>query len=255
MLLDSASGDFDISGEVTVQSYTAAATGLVVVRAGIGSAAKGVAGGSVYEAVLLVDDVAILPRSAINVPSGTTRFVIGSGAVALESGQTLKLNVLGLEGDTDVGVASAVFDATPLRPSVAARTLAVDASGAVATDAASRAAITGGEGDTLASLAAAVDGLVGAGDGSVPVNHDTGGTDALRYVTAEGAGIDNAVVRAYLKTDYDAGSRAPAFVRATSITGADGRWTRDMRLDPGTYVIEFTAQGRYGPDTQEVVVS
>jgi hypothetical protein len=122
-------------------------------------------------------------------------------------------------------------------------------------DPASESAITGGEGDTLAGIADAVGALLDVGDGSVVVNHDTGGADALRYVTDEGAGIDNAVIRAYLKSDYDAGDRGEAFVRATSTTDSSGRWARDMRLDPGTYVLEFTAQGRYGPDTEEVTVS
>lgn len=113
-----------------------------------------------------------------------------------------------------------------------------------------------GSTDSMEQLREAIDLVseLGAGDGSVTVNHDTGGADALAYRTASGAGIDNAVVRAWLKTDYDAGNRSASFVRGLVFTDASGRWTRDMKLDPGTYVIEFSSQGHYGPDTVEVVV-
>ena len=44
-----------------------------------------------------------------------------------------------------------------------------------------------------------------AGAGTVEVDHDTGGADNLRYVTASGIGIDNAVIYAYLRADWNAG--------------------------------------------------
>jgi len=94
-----------------------------------------------------------------------------------------------------------------------------------------------------------------AGEGSVTVNHNTGGTDNLRYITSAGAGIEDAYVRAYLKADYDAGNRSAAFVKAVVRTGPDGRWVQDMKLDPATYVFEFVKQGAYGPDTKEVAVT
>lgn len=100
-----------------------------------------------------------------------------------------------------------------------------------------------------------VSGAGGTGDGSVTVNHNTGGTDNLRYVTSAGAGIEDAYVRAYLKADYDAGNRGAAFVKAIVRTGPDGRWVQDMKLDPATYVFEFVKQGAYGPDTKEHTVT
>ena len=94
----------------------------------------------------------------------------------------------------------------------------------------------------------------GTGDGSVVVDHDYGGTDALAYKTAGGVGIDNAVVRAYLKTDYDAGNTASAYIKASTTTDVNGRWTYEMNLDPATYTLYYFKQGAYAPSTQEVTV-
>lgn len=94
----------------------------------------------------------------------------------------------------------------------------------------------------------------GIGDGSVVVDHDTGGTDALAYKTAGGVGIDNAVVRAYLKSDYDAGNTGSAYIKASVTTDVNGRWVSEMNLDPETYTLYFFKQNTYGPDTLEVTV-
>ncbi len=111
--------------------------------------------------------------------------------------------------------------------------------------------------DTLEDIRDAVDAVdagVGLGDGAISVNHDTGGTDNLTYRTSGGAGIDNATVRAYLTSDYDAGSRTEAFVKAVTTTNTTGRWTGTMRLDAEDYTFEFSKQGLFGPDTQEQAV-
>lgn len=89
-----------------------------------------------------------------------------------------------------------------------------------------------------------------AGDGDVAVNHNTGGTDALR-VMSNGSGVDDCVIRAYLKDEYDAGLRVR---RGRSITGTDGRWIRDMMLDPDTYILTFDARG-YDLQNAEVTVA
>lgn len=89
------------------------------------------------------------------------------------------------------------------------------------------------------------------GDGDTPVNHNTGGADALAYKTAGGAGIDNAIVRAYVKADYDAGIIDPNPPRTT--TNALGRWVADLQLNSGVqYTIRFEAPFRYGPDFDTV---
>jgi hypothetical protein len=83
----------------------------------------------------------------------------------------------------------------------------------------------------------------GAGTGDTLVNHNTGGTDNLRFTTAAGAGIDNALITAYLKTEFDA-NPLTATRQAQVYTEADGRWATPMMLDHGlTYVFVFSAPG------------
>lgn len=79
----------------------------------------------------------------------------------------------------------------------------------------------------------------GSGNGDIEVNHDTGGTDNLRYVY-NGSGLDDATVRAYLASEYSAGIFT---VRGQSITGSDGRWTAPMMLDANTYTFTFAKDG------------
>lgn len=89
------------------------------------------------------------------------------------------------------------------------------------------------------------------GDGDIPVDHNTGGTDNLR-LTRDGIGIGDAIIIAYLKSDYDAGNRTR---RGKSTTGDDGRWLYPMMLDPGTYILIAEKPGVYKPDPREIEVS
>lgn len=88
---------------------------------------------------------------------------------------------------------------------------------------------------------------VGVGSGSVSIDHDTGGEDALRYATDEGVGVPGTVT-AYLAADYDAGEQSAAFIKGSTTLGEDGRWTAPLLLDPETYVLVFVSEGEYGPD-------
>jgi hypothetical protein len=98
--------------------------------------------------------------------------------------------------------------------------------------------------------------LIGSlGPDAVEVDHNFGGTDNLIYTTGSGDGIDNATIIAYLKTDYDAGNRGKSYHKAVSKTDVNGRWTRKMLLDPGTYTLYFYKQGCYGPDVQDITVT
>lgn len=94
-----------------------------------------------------------------------------------------------------------------------------------------------------------------AGDGQIVVDHDYGEPDNLRYVTAAGAGISGATIRAYTASDYTAGNRGQDFIVATSQTGADGRWDQAMMLEPASYVFVFYKPGQYGPDVRQVTVT
>lgn len=91
----------------------------------------------------------------------------------------------------------------------------------------------------------------GTGDGDTEVDHDTGGTDNLRY-TVSGSGVDNATVRAYLTADYEAGTYT---ARGRTVTRSDGRWVAPLFLNSGLeYTIVFEKPGQYGPDVREVTI-
>ena len=81
------------------------------------------------------------------------------------------------------------------------------------------------------SIDSLISGISGgaSGDGDTPVDHNTGGTDALRY-TLGGDGADNVVIKAYPKSEYDAGTRT---LRGTAYTGPDGRWLSPLMLNAG----------------------
>jgi hypothetical protein len=83
------------------------------------------------------------------------------------------------------------------------------------------------------------------GGGPIPINQNTGGTDNLRYVDSSGDGVEGANVLIYLATDWPAN---PDRVRATAITGPDGRWLSPAFVDSGTYIAVFTKIGADGPD-------
>jgi hypothetical protein len=92
---------------------------------------------------------------------------------------------------------------------------------------------------------------IGAGEGDTAVDHDTGGTDSLRYLH-NGLGVDDATIRAYLKADYDAGVYTE---RGRSHTKSDGRWAQPMYLDSGlTYTITFAKPGVFEVSKVEVEV-
>lgn len=93
------------------------------------------------------------------------------------------------------------------------------------------------------------------GAGAVIVDHDYGGPDNLSYLL-DAAGVDNACIHCYKKTDYDAGNRANSFIQARTTTTVGGRWTKAMMLDPATtYTLVYFKQGITGPDTKEVTVT
>ncbi len=89
------------------------------------------------------------------------------------------------------------------------------------------------------AIIAAVETGGGGGDGDVVVNHNYGGTDALR-ITEGGIPKDGAVIRAYVASAYDAGSYSAI---AKAVTGSDGRWITPMMLDPDAYVLVITSVG------------
>ena len=95
--------------------------------------------------------------------------------------------------------------------------------------------------------------LLGTGD--TAVDHNTGGADNLKFVDGDGAPIDNAVIIAYLKADYDAGNRSSVYVKGRSNTDTIGQWAYPIYLDSGnTYTIVFYKQGAFDVVTSEVTI-
>jgi len=90
-------------------------------------------------------------------------------------------------------------------------------------------------------------------DGSVPISHDFPTQDNLRYVDETGSGIDNASIVVYLKEDYVLNKKSKTFIKGSSSTRSDGRWSSPIYLDSGMiYVVEFYKQGEYTISSKEI---
>lgn len=90
--------------------------------------------------------------------------------------------------------------------------------------------------------------VTGVSLGEVGLNHDTGSTDNLRYVTSGGAAIEGAKICVYAT----GGSSVPLGV---TFTNKYGRWEAPVLVPVGaSYTIVFSKQGLYGPDTRTVVL-
>lgn len=94
-----------------------------------------------------------------------------------------------------------------------------------------------------------------SGVGAVAVDHNYGGPDALSYQAADGAGIDNATIYAYVAADYAAGRRGNEYVRARTTTTTHGRWRTPIYLDPAQYTLVYHKPGLFGPTPQNLTVS
>ena len=94
--------------------------------------------------------------------------------------------------------------------------------------------------------------LTSMGIGDTAVDHNTGGANNLAYQIS-GVGIIGAVVRAYLKTEFDAGNYT---VRgATKTVGPDGTWENPLWLAAGhDYVITFSMPSLYMESSQEITI-
>jgi len=87
---------------------------------------------------------------------------------------------------------------------------------------------------------------------TVVVDHDYELSNNLRYVTPGGDPIENAQIRLYYKSDYDAGDFSTPV--GVTTTDADGRWVNPIHVYPGfTYTVQFFAPAEYGPDTSTII--
>lgn len=105
-----------------------------------------------------------------------------------------------------------------------------------------------------AQLAILVAGM--QGDGSITVSHDyhNGTTQYDMVIYMSGNPVDEVMLRAYLKANYEAENYGAEYVEATTKTNTLGEWVASMRLDPGTYLIEASLPGTIETATMEVVV-
>lgn len=87
---------------------------------------------------------------------------------------------------------------------------------------------------------------------NVRLDHNYGSAGALRYQAANGAPVENAIIRVFKKTDFDQGRRDNPL--AVTLTNADGNWVNPIFVTTGfTYVVQFAKEGLYGPDKVEVI--
>lgn len=92
------------------------------------------------------------------------------------------------------------------------------------------------------------------GIGSVSVDHNYGGADNFRVV-ANGTPISGVDIRAFVKSDYDAGRKSNRYIVGQTRTITNGRWATVIRLDPATYTLEFSKTGSFQTATSDVTVS
>lgn len=73
------------------------------------------------------------------------------------------------------------------------------------------------------------------GTGTVIIDHNYGGLDALRIVAPTGAAIEGVELRAYTAADYNAGRRSRETIRGITKTDVEGRWRNVLMLSVGSY--------------------
>lgn len=88
---------------------------------------------------------------------------------------------------------------------------------------------------------------------TVSVDHNYGSPGALRYQTTGGIPVEGALVRVYLKTQFDQGLTSTPL--AVTLTDVSGNWVNPISLTTGTtYTVQFAKEGMYGPDKREIIV-
>lgn len=95
----------------------------------------------------------------------------------------------------------------------------------------------------------------GSGSGSVAVDQDYGGTDALTIENPGGSRVDGATIRAYRAADYAAGQTGPEFVVAQTLTDVNGHWAQPLLLDPESYTLLIYKRGVITTRTVPLTVS
>ena len=107
--------------------------------------------------------------------------------------------------------------------------------------------------ETFQQIQIVGDSIPNIGTGTVSIDHNYGGTDKYRIV-AHGKPLADVEIRAFVKSDYDAGRKANRYTVGQTSTLTNGRWTTVIRLDPGVYTLEFAKNG-YKINSVNITVS
>lgn len=109
--------------------------------------------------------------------------------------------------------------------------------------------------ETTAEIQLIGDNVPAIGQGSVSIDHNYGGTDKLRVTSSNNRPLASVVIRAFVKSDYNAGRKSNTYTVGQTSTKTDGRWSSVIRLDPGSYVLEFSKKGSFKTSTTTIKVS
>ena len=82
------------------------------------------------------------------------------------------------------------------------------------------------------------------GCGIKPLNHNFPNKDDLQYITDKGRPIAGATISVFSEGQLVHSTR----------TNTNGRWYEAYKAMPGTYMIKFEKEGKYGPDYASVTI-
>lgn len=217
----------NIATENTVLSYThpiTAKSAIVLPRVELGLTSP-IAGFGVYTITVKVDGVNVVPPSGISIPFGQTTAVFQSRHVNLEPGDLFTVTITGQSTDLAVSSTTVLLDATPIRTA---------------------------EFDDIISD---IDAAIGTASSTATlVDHNFGGKDNLSYHTAQGSGIVDATILVYTTEDYNAGNRLNEFVVGSTTTDVNGRWRKQIPLEPGSYTLVYFKTRAFGPDLKVIKI-
>lgn len=209
----------NISSANTVLAYVHPASAndaIVFIRVDLGDP-NPISGGGIYKFTAFVNNQPIAPTSNVTVNSGDTEAKFQAREVSLEAGDVLEVSVEGRAPDTMVSSVAIVQDATPIR-------------------------------------AEEFEDIVGFSEVAQAVDHNWQGADNYQYITKEGVPVGDAQVLVYLRSDYDAFRRSNDYLKGVTSTNVNGRWRKQVMLDPESYIVQFHKSGKYGPDTAALTV-
>ncbi len=87
----------------------------MLVRINLGDTDKPIVGGGQYVLKTSINGSLLAPNATVQVPVSTTRTVLISRSIPIDSGDVLSLRLVGLPGDTSVNASISIRDVTPLR--------------------------------------------------------------------------------------------------------------------------------------------